>query len=51
MRDDKLKLYKYTIWEDLIDQMEEIEQELKNNENGDLDEDVEEDLKDLDDLY
>ena len=51
VRDDKLKLYKYTIWEDLIDQMEEIEQELKNNENGDLDEDVEEDLKDLDDLY
>ncbi len=31
--------------------MEEIEQELKNNENGELDEDVEEDLKDLDDLY
>lgn len=51
VRDDKLKLYKYTIWEDLIDQMEEIEQELKNNENGELDEDVEEDLKDLDDLY
>lgn len=32
MRDDKLKLYKYTIWEDLIDQMEEIEEELKNDE-------------------
>ena len=47
VRGDKLKLYKYTIWEDLIDQMEEIEQELKNNENGELDEDVEEDLKDL----
>ena len=31
--------------------MEEIEQDLKNNENGELDEDVEEDLKDLDDLY
>ena len=31
--------------------MEEIEQELKNNENGELDEDVEEDLKDLDDMY
>jgi hypothetical protein len=27
-----LKLYKYTIWEDLIDQMEEIEEELKKDE-------------------
>ena len=31
--------------------MEEIDEELKNVEAGDLDEDQDEDLKDLDDLY